>query len=222
MISITTKSPYAVQALCELGRCGGERPVPIAELARRREIPVQFLEQLFAVLRRAGILQVPARASRAATRSPASRRRSRCSRSSSCSTGRSAPTPRASSPRPPDRRPRRPRRRDDRRPRRARDARGRRVDVLHLARRPVIGVVACVLRSARESARQSSMESARVMACLCRGAGRPGRNGGRRKGPLGGGSRGRIAAWLAARRRGLLTDRALWHIKSATESRGTG
>jgi DNA-binding IscR family transcriptional regulator len=31
--------------------------VPIGELARRREIPVQFLEQLFAVLRRAGVLR---------------------------------------------------------------------------------------------------------------------------------------------------------------------
>jgi DNA-binding IscR family transcriptional regulator len=31
--------------------------VPIGELARRREIPVQFLEQLFAVLRRAGLLR---------------------------------------------------------------------------------------------------------------------------------------------------------------------
>ena len=57
MISITTKSPYAVQALAELGRSGGEGPVPIGELARRREIPVQFLEQLFAVLRRAGVLR---------------------------------------------------------------------------------------------------------------------------------------------------------------------
>ncbi len=60
MISITTKSPYAVRALAELGRLGGasgERPVPIGELARRRDIPVQFLEQLFAVLRRAGILR---------------------------------------------------------------------------------------------------------------------------------------------------------------------
>ena len=57
MISITTKSPYALQALAELGRLGGAGPVPIGELARRREIPVQFLEQLFAVLRRAGILR---------------------------------------------------------------------------------------------------------------------------------------------------------------------
>jgi Rrf2 family protein len=56
MISITTKSPYAVNALVELHQRGDAGPVPIAELARRREIPVQFLEQLFATLRRAGIL----------------------------------------------------------------------------------------------------------------------------------------------------------------------
>ncbi|HEV2787317.1 MAG TPA: Rrf2 family transcriptional regulator [Solirubrobacteraceae bacterium] len=57
MISITTKSPYALQALVELGRCGGDGPVPIGELARRRDIPVQFLEQLFATLRRGGVLR---------------------------------------------------------------------------------------------------------------------------------------------------------------------
>ena len=57
MLSITTKSPYALRALTELARMGAEAPVPIGELARRREIPVQFLEQLFAVLRRAGILR---------------------------------------------------------------------------------------------------------------------------------------------------------------------
>jgi Rrf2 family protein len=56
VISITTKSPYAIQALVELARTG-DGPVPIGELARRRDIPVQFLEQLFAVLRRAGILR---------------------------------------------------------------------------------------------------------------------------------------------------------------------
>ena len=57
MLSITTKSPYALRALTELGRIGGTSPVPIGELARRRDIPVQFLEQLFAQLRRAGILK---------------------------------------------------------------------------------------------------------------------------------------------------------------------
>lgn len=56
MISITSKSPYAIKALTELGRSADGQPVPIGELARRREVPVQFLEQLFAVLRRAGIL----------------------------------------------------------------------------------------------------------------------------------------------------------------------
>ena len=55
-MSITTKSPYALQALAELARAPGSDPVPIAELARRRDVPVQFLEQLFAVLRRAGII----------------------------------------------------------------------------------------------------------------------------------------------------------------------
>ncbi len=56
MISITTKSPYALKALAELGR-SGDGPVPIGDLARRRDIPVQFLEQLFATLRRAGLLK---------------------------------------------------------------------------------------------------------------------------------------------------------------------
>src|ERR687897_3299302 len=57
MLSITTKSPYALRALAELARIGAETPVPIGDLARRREIPVQFLEQLFAVLRRGGVLR---------------------------------------------------------------------------------------------------------------------------------------------------------------------
>jgi Rrf2 family protein len=57
VLSITTKSPYAIAALAELGRAGESGPVPIGELARRRDIPVQFLEQLFSALRRAGMLR---------------------------------------------------------------------------------------------------------------------------------------------------------------------
>jgi Rrf2 family transcriptional regulator, cysteine metabolism repressor len=60
VITITSKSRYAVQALAELARLGAlpnGKPVPIAEVARRREIPLQFLEQLFATLRRGGLLQ---------------------------------------------------------------------------------------------------------------------------------------------------------------------
>jgi Rrf2 family cysteine metabolism transcriptional repressor len=57
VLTITSKSPYAVRALAELARTGSSGPVPIGEIARRRDIPVQFLEGLFATLRRAGILQ---------------------------------------------------------------------------------------------------------------------------------------------------------------------
>jgi Rrf2 family cysteine metabolism transcriptional repressor len=57
VLSITSKSPYAVRALVELHRLGDSCPVPIGELARRGDIPVQFLEQLFATLRRAGLLR---------------------------------------------------------------------------------------------------------------------------------------------------------------------
>ena len=56
MLAITSKSPYAVRALTELARLGASGPVPIGEIARRRDIPVQFLEGMFATLRRAAIL----------------------------------------------------------------------------------------------------------------------------------------------------------------------
>ena len=55
VISVTSKSRYAVVALAELAR-SGDRPIPIKELAERRGIPEQFLEQLFSTLRRAGLL----------------------------------------------------------------------------------------------------------------------------------------------------------------------
>jgi len=42
--------------MAELAR-SGDRPVPIAQIAERRAMPVQFLEQLFTTLRRDGILQ---------------------------------------------------------------------------------------------------------------------------------------------------------------------
>lgn len=55
MISVTSKSRYAVVAMAELARSGSD-PVPIAQIAERRDMPVQFLEQLFSILRRAGLL----------------------------------------------------------------------------------------------------------------------------------------------------------------------
>lgn len=41
--------------MAELARSGG-RPMPVKELAERRQIPDQFLEQLFSTLRRSGLL----------------------------------------------------------------------------------------------------------------------------------------------------------------------
>ncbi len=61
MLTITEKSRSAVQALTELAQRGMASPVPILEVAESRGIPLHFLEQLFAGLRRAGILQSPAR-----------------------------------------------------------------------------------------------------------------------------------------------------------------
>jgi len=55
LISVTAKSRYAVVGMAELSRSSGA-PVPIAAVAERRGIPVQFLEQLFSTLRRSGLL----------------------------------------------------------------------------------------------------------------------------------------------------------------------
>ena len=57
MLAITAKSPYALRALVELARAGDAGPVPLREIARRRDLPIQFLEGLFGTLRRAGMLE---------------------------------------------------------------------------------------------------------------------------------------------------------------------
>lgn len=56
LIAITDKSRNAVLALVELAR-RPEGPVPIQDVADGRGIALHVLEQLFASLRRAGILQ---------------------------------------------------------------------------------------------------------------------------------------------------------------------
>lgn len=43
--------------MAELARSSSGAPVPIGAIAERRGMPVQFLEQLFSTLRRAGLLQ---------------------------------------------------------------------------------------------------------------------------------------------------------------------
>lgn len=55
-MNISAKSKYAVRALVELAQNSDGQPVPIGDIAARKEIPLQFLEQLFSSLRKAGIL----------------------------------------------------------------------------------------------------------------------------------------------------------------------
>ncbi len=54
---LTSKGRYAVMAMADLALHGGdERAVPLQEVARRQEISLSYLEQLFARMRRAGLV----------------------------------------------------------------------------------------------------------------------------------------------------------------------
>jgi len=57
-VRLSTKGRYAVMAMAELaGNEGGTRPVSLAEIAKRQEISLSYLEQLFAKLRRGGLVR---------------------------------------------------------------------------------------------------------------------------------------------------------------------
>ena len=59
-MNISAKSKYAVRALVELAERTGpadHAPVRLNDIAASREMPLQFLEQVFAALRRAGIVR---------------------------------------------------------------------------------------------------------------------------------------------------------------------
>jgi Rrf2 family protein len=57
VIAITEKSRCAVRALVHLSRLAARGPVPIQEIADATDVPMHFLEQVFASLRRSGVLQ---------------------------------------------------------------------------------------------------------------------------------------------------------------------
>ena len=54
---LTTKGRFAVTAMIDLGLNGGERPVTLAAISERQNISLSYLEQLFAKLRRHGIVE---------------------------------------------------------------------------------------------------------------------------------------------------------------------
>jgi len=56
-MKLSTKGRYAVMAMADLARFGGKKPVSLGEIAGRQEISLSYLEQLFAKLRRAGIVK---------------------------------------------------------------------------------------------------------------------------------------------------------------------
>ncbi len=56
-MTFSSKDRYAIIAMLELAVQGGARPIPLVELSQKYNISVSYLEQLFAQLRRAGLVQ---------------------------------------------------------------------------------------------------------------------------------------------------------------------
>tara|TARA_R100000306_G_scaffold23012_2_gene26338 strand:+ start:2092 stop:2607 length:516 start_codon:yes stop_codon:yes gene_type:complete len=57
VMKLSTKGRYAVMAMVDLAQASLERPVPLGDIASRQEISLSYLEQLFAKLRRAGVVK---------------------------------------------------------------------------------------------------------------------------------------------------------------------
>jgi Rrf2 family iron-sulfur cluster assembly transcriptional regulator len=55
-VKLSTKGRYAVMGLVDLAKHSGGRPVALADIAQRQEISLSYLEQLFAKLRRGGLV----------------------------------------------------------------------------------------------------------------------------------------------------------------------
>jgi Rrf2 family iron-sulfur cluster assembly transcriptional regulator len=56
-MKLTTKGRYAVTAMLDLSFHGREKPIPLMDIAQRQEISLSYLEQLFAKLRRRGLVR---------------------------------------------------------------------------------------------------------------------------------------------------------------------
>ena len=54
---LSTKGRYAVMAMADLAKNGADRAVSLAEIATRQEISLSYLEQLFARLRKSGLVK---------------------------------------------------------------------------------------------------------------------------------------------------------------------
>jgi Rrf2 family iron-sulfur cluster assembly transcriptional regulator len=56
-MKLSTKGRYAVMAMVELASTSRGNPVALADIAERQEISLSYLEQLFAKLRRGGLVR---------------------------------------------------------------------------------------------------------------------------------------------------------------------
>jgi Rrf2 family iron-sulfur cluster assembly transcriptional regulator len=56
-VRLTTKGRYAVTAMLDLAYHSETRPVTLTDIAKRQNISLSYLEQLFARLRRAGMVE---------------------------------------------------------------------------------------------------------------------------------------------------------------------
>src|SRR5215469_4918582 len=56
-VRLSTKGRYAVMAMVDLAQHSRGGPVPLAEIAERQEISLSYLEQLFAMLRKSGLVK---------------------------------------------------------------------------------------------------------------------------------------------------------------------
>ena len=56
-MKLSTKGRYAVMAMVDLTRNSDGRPVALADIAERQEISLSYLEQLFAKLRKGGLVR---------------------------------------------------------------------------------------------------------------------------------------------------------------------
>lgn len=72
---LTTKGRYAVTAMLDLAVHANDKPVPLADISQRQGISLSYLEQLFARLRRQGLV-LSARGPGGGYRSVGRRRRS--------------------------------------------------------------------------------------------------------------------------------------------------
>ena len=56
-MKLSTKGRYAVMAMADLGTNSNGSPVSLADIAKRQEISLSYLEQLFGKLRKSGVVK---------------------------------------------------------------------------------------------------------------------------------------------------------------------